>query len=282
MVTKEILNFSLEEIRASGQCFRMEKIEEDRFSLVALGRYLEMEQKGSEVTFFCEQEEFDSFWRNYFDLDADYGGYLRAIDPRDRYLLEAARLGSGIRILRQELWEMIVSFLISQQNHIARIRRCINNICVRYGEERSAGQGLYYTFPSPQALALAPEQELRDCNLGYRAKYVSRAARAVASGEVSLEEIRAMDYPRAKEALLAFYGVGEKVADCICLFALHQTQAFPIDTHIRQALDAHYKKGFPRQKYEGIEGILQQYIFYYELSGGPVSGDRDHKDDFTL
>lgn len=282
MVTKEILNFSLEEIRASGQCFRMEKIEEDRFSLVALGRYLEMEQKGSEVTFFCEEEEFDSLWRNYFDLDADYGGYLRAIDPGDRYLLEAARLGSGIRILRQELWEMIVSFLISQQNHIARIRRCINNICVRYGEERQTGEGLYYTFPSPQALALAPEQELRDCNLGYRAKYVSRAARAVASGEVSLEEIRAMDYPRAKEALLAFYGVGEKVADCICLFALHQTQAFPIDTHIRQALDAHYKKGFPHQKYEGIEGILQQYIFYYELSGGPVSGGRSHKDDFTL
>lgn len=277
MVTKEISNFSLDEICASGQCFRMEKLEEGRFSVIASGRYLEAAQRGETVTFFCTQEEFDGFWRSYFDLDADYGAYIRAIDPKDLYLTEAARMGGGIRILRQELWEMIVSFLISQQNNIVRIRRCIDNICVRYGEERRTEDHSYYTFPTPQALAAASEQELRDCNLGYRARYVNRTAQAVASGEVSLEQICAMDYPGAREALLGFYGVGEKVADCICLFALHQTSAFPVDTHIRQALEAHYKRGFPKRKYKGIEGILQQYIFYYELRGGQSQG-RDKKE----
>ena len=186
---------------------------------------------------------------------------------------------------------MIVSFLSSQQNNIVRIRRCIDNSCRRYGQEMQAagvrveeigGGGLpdcareaspelkkldsvYWAFPTPEELAAATEEELRECNLGYRAKYVLRSARDVAEGKISLEKISAMDYPAAREELLKFYGVGEKVADCICLFALHQLQAFPVDTHIRQALEQHYKRGFPRRRYKGMEGVMQQYIFYYEL-----------------
>ena len=94
-----------------------------------------------------------------------------------------------------------------------------------------------------------------------------RSARSVVNGEVDLDQIREMPYEKAKEELLKLFGVGEKVADCICLFALHHLQAFPIDTHIRQALEKHYKRGFPRRRYRGIEGVLQQYIFYYELTG---------------
>lgn len=172
-------------------------------------------------------------------------------------------MGFGIRILRQDLWEMIVSFLISQQNNIVRIRRCIDNISRRYGRKLQPEE--LYAFPTPEELAEATEEELRECNLGYRAKYVLRAARDVVSGTVSLEKIAGMDYPEAREELLKLYGVGEKVADCICLFALHQLQAFPVDTHIRQALDQHYKKGFPKRRYRGMEGIMQQYIFYFEL-----------------
>lgn len=269
MITIELEHFSLEQICDSGQCFRMRQISENRYALVAADKYLEITQEGRVVTFHCSEEDFLFFWVLYFDLDSDYDGYISAINPRDKYLLRAAEFGGGIRILRQDLWEMIISFLISQQNNIRRIRRCIENICRRYGQHLQTPDGTeYYGFPSPQELACATEEELKECNLGYRAKYVLRAAQAVCAGEISLEKIAYMkQYKRAKKALLDIYGVGEKVADCICLFALHYTDAFPVDTHIQQALKAHYKRGFPNRRYHGIRGVLQQYIFYYELKG---------------
>ena len=142
----------------------------------------------------------------------------------------------------------------------------IRNICERYGEKKTAPNGVvYYGFPSPQALSQASEEELRACNLGYRSKYVRKSAEQVIQKDVDLAEIKKMDYQEAKQELLKLYGVGEKVADCICLFALHHLEAFPVDTHIRQALEKHYPQGFPDSRYPGIQGILQQYIFYYEL-----------------
>lgn len=267
MITIELDNFDLEQICDSGQCFRMKKIGENRFAVHAADRYLEIEQENTIVTFHCQEEEFLVFWVSYFDLDTDYGDYIKEINPRDQYLNRAAEMGSGIRILRQDLWEMIVSFLISQQNNIVRIRRCIDNICKRFGEEKITWDGKkYHAFPTPETLAMASEEELRDCNLGYRAKYVAGTARAVAAGEISLEKISRMRYKKAKEELLTLYGVGEKVADCICLFALHHLEAFPVDTHIRQVLDSHYKRGFPNRRYKGMRGVMQQYIFYYELT----------------
>ena len=131
----------------------------------------------------------------------------------------------------------------------------------------------YYGFPKPQALATASEEDLRACNLGYRAKYIHQAALDVADGQINLSEIQSMPYKKAREALMEIYGVGGKVADCICLFALHQLDAFPVDTHIRQVLDQHYKRGFPNRRYKGMRGVMQQYIFYYELTGLP-SGDK--------
>lgn len=270
MVRKQIDNFSLEQICLSGQCFRMkqEDGEENRYSLIAGDRYLEIEQQGNVNTFYCDEETFEHFWKDYFDLERDYADCIGRINPRDTYLADTASFGAGIRILRQDLWEMIVTFLISQQNNIVRIRRCIQNICEAYGEERTDGRGrLYYGFPKPEALAGLDEDALKACNLGYRSKYVVRAARSVVSGEIDLEAVRRMSYKKAREELLKLFGVGEKVADCICLFALHHLQAFPMDTHMIQALNAHYKRGFPNRRYKDIKGIMQQYIFYFELFG---------------
>ena len=126
---------------------------------------------------------------------------------------------------------------------------------------------MYCGFPGPEALAGLGEDELMACNLGYRSKYVVRAARQVASGEMDLDRVSKMSYGEAKEELLKLFGVGEKVAECICLFALHHLEAFPVDTHISQALERHYRRGFPRRRYKGILGVMQQYIFYYELHG---------------
>jgi N-glycosylase/DNA lyase len=274
MIEKQIENFSLAQICQSGQCFRMARMDEifgegdGRYEIIAGDKYLEAEQHGDTVIFYCDTAEFDSFWKSYFDLDMDYGACIARINPRDTYLKNAAAFGSGIRILRQDLWEMIVTFLISQQNNIIRIRRCVRNICEVYGEKKVNHRGeIYAAFPKPEALAGLDEDTLKACNLGYRSKYVVRAARSVVSGEIDLEAVRHMSYTRARKELLKLFGVGEKVADCICLFALHQFQAFPMDTHMIQALNQHYKRGFPNRRYKDVKGIMQQYIFYYELFG---------------
>lgn len=268
MIKKAIENFSLAQICESGQCFRMSTKDNHTYRILAGNRYLLVEQDENVCTFHCSETEFEEFWQHYFSLTENYSFYIGQINPRDNYLIRAAEFGSGIRILQQDLWEMIVSFLISQQNNIVRIRRCIDNICTRYGERKVTEDGAaYYTFPKPEDLADLPEDALMECNLGYRSKYVVRTAKSIVSGEVDLEAIYRLPYPEAKAELLKLYGVGEKVADCICLFALHHLQAFPVDTHINQALNKHYKRGFPKRRYRGFEGVLQQYIFYYELAG---------------
>lgn len=269
MIERIVDNFNLAQICQSGQCFRMYARGEDRYALIAGSHYLEVEQQGGKCVFYCDRAEFENFWTGYFDLETDYASYMGKIASDDSYLKGAAEFGSGIRILRQDLWEMIVSFLISQQNNIVRIRRCIENICSGYGEKLTNAQGEeYHAFPTPQALAALKEDALMACNLGYRSKYVVRTARNVVDGECNLETIGRLPYPEAREELLKLFGVGEKVADCICLFALHHLEAFPVDTHIRQAMENHYQQGFPMERYQGCQGVLQQYIFYYELAGG--------------
>lgn len=268
MIKRKIEHFDLDQICRSGQCFRMERKDCGSYRVIAGNRFLELGQQGDELMFDCSEAEFEGFWKGYFDLEGDYESYLNGISPRDSYLKNASAYGSGIRILRQDLWEMTISFLISQQNYIARIRRCIQNICEGYGERLTSRDGEdYYAFPSPEALAGLGEDDLKACNLGYRSKYVVRAAASVVSKETDLGEIAQMPYEEARAELLKLYGVGEKVADCICLFALHHLQAFPVDTHINKAMTEHYRRGFPKKRYSGYQGVLQQYIFYYELYG---------------
>ena len=190
MITVELEHFSLDKICDSGQCFRMKKLGDGHFSMVAGDQYLEMHQKNGIVDFYCSQEEFICYWVRYFDLDTDYEVYMNAANPRDKYLNAAIEAGDGIRILRQDLWEMIVTFLISQQNNIKRIRKCIETICRMYGERKFSTEGVeYYTFPAVEALSQVTEADLRACGLGYRAKYIAVTARTIASGEISLERI---------------------------------------------------------------------------------------------
>ena len=265
MVERKLKNFDLGQICDSGQCFRMRRQSEDTFQILASDREIKVTRRADRWLFHCEEKEFAQFWEQYFDLKEDYERYREQINPRDRYLRNAAEFGIGIRILRQDLWEMIVSFLISQQNNIVRIRRCIENLCESYGEKKiGGGGGVYYAFPRPEVLAGLQEDALKGCNLGYRSKYVVRSAQSVVSGEIDLSQVSSMPYSKARTELQKLYGVGEKVADCICLFALHQLEAFPIDTHIHQVLERHYRRGFPNRRYWKCRGVMQQYIFYYE------------------
>ena len=266
------LNLNLAQIAASGQCFRMLPVPEKPgiWSLISGTHYLEISGTPDGFFFDCPDEALP-FWKQYFDLGTDYGSFIASIRADDAYLAAAADAGSGIRILRQDLWEMMITFLISQQKTIPKIREAVEALAKKYGAKRTAALSdgsirTYYSFPSPEELASASLDDLLTLKLGYRAKYICAAARQVASGEVDLEAIRHMDYARAKAELLRLTGVGIKVAECICLFALHHIDAFPVDTHIRQMLDTHYPKGFPLKRYKGFAGVMQQYAFYYELS----------------
>lgn len=294
MVTIKKENFSIKQICDSGQCFRLRKLSgvskeaqdrreecgrlyenkkidsgKEKYGLTAFGRFLEIEEGLDDITFYCGLKEFERIWKEYFDLEEDYGKIIGLIDEKDDYLLKAAAFGSGVRILRQDLWEMIVSFIISQQNNIKRIRKCIDYLCERYGEKRKTESGIvYYDFPTPKALADASLEDLYACNLGYRSRYIHKVSASIAEGQVDLKAIGGMEYEAAKAELLRLYGVGVKVAECICLFALHKTEAFPVDTHIHKVLETQYPKGFPTERYKGYEGIVQQYIFYYDLMNG--------------
>lgn len=258
--------FDLKKICDSGQCFRMNEIGHNRYNLVAFGKYLEMEQTEKGIILFCDQKEYEKIWHDYFDLDVDYGKMMRAVDTTDAYLWQAIQYGSGIRILNQDLWEIMISFIISQQNHIKRIRKCIQTICERFGEKKTDCHGIsYFDFPTPKALADASEEELRNCNLGYRSRYIKKTAEQVVQ-RGGLNDLAAMGYEEAKTELMKFCGIGEKVSNCICLFSLRKKEAFPVDTHIRQVLQMYYPDGFPFEQYKENVGVIQQYIFYYDLT----------------
>ena len=314
-----LTDFDIQRIMDSGQVFRIRPLTaadgRDGFLAAAGNRAVLIRQRPEpegrmRVWFSCTEEEFEDFWKDYFDLDRDYGSIRRSVDPKDSFLSDAVRFGYGIRILRQDLWETIVSFLISQNNNITRIRRSIEALCARYGEPilpdglaglseasalfdtsslftasgrsdtsgRSGASGRsdasgcsdvsgLFAFPTPEAIAGGGETGLEGLGLGYRDKYIFRMALRCAGpeGRSWLERLRESSREEAMELLLREFGIGKKVADCICLFALHYVDAFPVDTHMKQILAACYPEGFPFGRYEGYAGILQQYLFYYKL-----------------
>ena len=173
MLTIEMDNFDLGQICRSGQCFRMDQIGDDRYRVIAGDKYLELTQERGIVNFFCPEEDFIFFWIRYFDLDCDYSEYINMINPRDKYLTAAGEMGSGIRILQQDLWEMIITFIISQQQTIPSIRRRVEDLSHAYGS-RLPVPGTFYSFPSPEQLSAASLEDLLAMKLGYRAKYIYR------------------------------------------------------------------------------------------------------------
>ena len=283
MVTIENNCFSIPQICESGQCFRLDAVSEDTYELLAGSRYLKIRIRENlaeaagrdgnrkansqgETILYCTEEEYDTFWKEYFDLSVSYSDYIGQIDEQDDYLKNAAAFGGGIRILRQDTWEMIITFILSQQNNIPRIKGLIRALSERYGKKCETPEGrAYYAFPCAEELSRAAEEELRELKLGYRSKYICQTARMVAGGEIDLDALKEMEYTEARTELMRLSGIGGKVADCICLFALHQMDAFPVDTHIKKVLELHYPHGFPFEKYRGCAGVMQQYIFYYDL-----------------
>jgi len=275
-----ISDFNIDKIMRSGECFRIRETKKGEYLLPAFGRLISMRQteemaERDEAELRCTEEEFSSVWKNYFDLGTDYRAVREGIDPGDVYLTEAAEFAKGIRILRQDLWEVMVSFLISQNNNIPRIRRSVDALCVRFGEELTIPENTdlprpkekIFSFPSPESLRGVTKEELSGLSLGYRDEYLAGLILSVNEGRLDLQELREASYAEAKKLLMSQKGIGNKVADCVCLFGLHHTEAFPLDTHMNHILAEHYREGFPFDRYGANAGILQQYMFFSELSG---------------
>lgn len=278
----------LAQIAQSGQCFRMIREEDgERYRIISRGRILRVSQSGETVIFDCEEQALD-YWLDYFDFHRDYSAIIRSVNTADTYLLAAAQAGCGIRILRQDPWEMIITFVISQQKTIPKIRELVEALSARYGapltpsapEDAENASGLY-AFPTPDQLAAATLQELQELKLGYRAKYIHKLARDGAEGILDISALSQMSYEKAMDYLTGFYGIGKKVANCVCLFGLHHVEAFPVDTWIEKILMEQYytKRRYGRTpktrlydkiigdhfgRYEGCAGIMQQYIFNFE------------------
>ena len=251
-------------IADSGQCFRWTKIEPSTYRIIAGSRCLYLTALGqNRYELDCSEEIFDAFWRSYLDLDEDYARIRARIDPKsDPFLALAAENEKGIRILRQDPWEMLVTFIISQNRNIPAIRRSVELLAEQCGEKRKDSRGeVYYAFPTPEAVAALSEEDLNHCRLGYRCRYVHAAALSVLRGEISLEPLRDADEETTLAALTGLLGVGVKVANCVSLFGLHHLNAFPRDVWVNRVLAREYPKGYPFEAYSPYNGIYQQYMF---------------------
>ena len=265
MMVRAIGNFDPLLIARSGQLFRWEELDGGAVRFTAGDRRVTVRPAGEGTfAFSCEEAAFETLWRGYFDFDADYAAIGARIPREDAFLTAAYRYGRGLRILRQDAWEALASFIVSQNNNIPRIRASVQALSERFGERREDGEGAFFAFPTPQRLARATEDALRACGLGYRAAYIAALARETAEGRLDLGALCALEDESLRAALCALNGVGPKVAQCAMLFGFHRLAAFPVDTWIRRVLAARYPGGFPLERYAGCGGVIQQYMFIYE------------------
>ncbi len=245
-----------------GQTFRFLPFE-GGYCGVAGGRYLEVSERDGETLLSCSREDFEGFWKDYFDLGRDY--LAIEIDPLDSFLTAAREYGRGIRILKQPPFEALCSFIISQCNNIPRIRGIISRLCELGGERLENG---LYTFPTPERVEELGLEGLAALRAGYRAPYLLGAARAVNEGRLDLELLKTLPTDQARAELLKLEGVGRKVADCVLLYGLGHTDAFPVDVWIKRALATVYPEGFDYLRYGENAGVIQQYIFFYAREYG--------------
>ncbi|PHS35569.1 MAG: 8-oxoguanine DNA glycosylase [Alkaliphilus sp.] len=274
IVIEDVTEFSLKQIAESGQTFRWKENENGSYTIIAFARVINAVQEGSKIIITgASKEDFSLIWKDYFDLNRNYKEIIESFRGKDGNLDKAIVYGEGVRILNQELWEIIITFIISGNNNIPRIKKSIERISEKYGTLIDEIEGKkYYAFPRPSQLNKATVEDLRECGVGYRDAYIYHTTKAIVNEEIDLNKIRNINLDEARKELKRLKGVGDKVADCILLFACNQTNAFPIDTWVKKILTKYYglaKTGnkevniFAREYFGDHCGIAQQYLFYY-------------------
>ncbi len=277
-------SFNLEHIFECGQCFRWNRQEDGSYIGVIDSCVIKVKKEEEQIIFTGKSisGNFEEIIKKYFDLDTDYKEYKSKLSKVDEYLKESINFGEGIRILKQDLWECIISFIISANNNIPRIKKIIEKLSLNYGEKIEFEGKVYYTFPSAASLSKASVEDLRGMGLGFRDKRIYNTTKMILEKQVDLEKIKNMDTTsQMRDELLKLDGVGPKVADCILLFALKRVDVFPIDVWVRRVMNDLYihneneekvnKKELQKlaeEKFLGISGIAQQYLFYWKRENG--------------
>ena len=277
-------SFNLIHIFECGQCFRWEKQEDESYTGVIKDTVLNVNIIDGKVHLkgVTLMDNIEEYLNEYFDLNTDYSKYKDKLLKVDEYLERSINFGYGIRILKQDLWETIISFIISANNNIPRIKKIINAISKEFGNKVIFENKEYYTFPSVEQLSKASVQDLRNLGLGFRDKRVFNTTQMILNKEVDLEKIiKYEDTEKMKNELLKLDGVGEKVADCVLLFALKRRDAFPVDVWVRRVMNDLYIhsenedkldkvmiRKIAEEKFGDISGIAQQYLFYWRREVG--------------
>ncbi len=259
-------DFIPEQIFDCGQCFRFDKKSDGSYFGVAKGKYIQVTQKNGDIILEnCTKDDFEKIFSDFFDLSFDYSQARKTLNI-DNTLAKASDFGKGIRILHQDEWETLCSFIISQNNNIPRIKGIIKNLCRTYGKEIYTTEDgeKHYSFPDAETVAMAGISGMADLRCGFRAKYIYDAASKVASGEIDLSLPYSLSYGDACSYLMQIKGVGLKVASCVCLFAYRKYDAFPVDVWVKRILDKYYDGKVSAEYFGEYAGLAQQYLFYYE------------------
>ncbi|MBQ7986476.1 MAG: DNA glycosylase [Clostridia bacterium] len=271
LILSGVRDFELLETFDCGQCFRWDK-EDDAYFGVAFGMPLKIAQKGDVITLYnTSRDGWDKVWSGYFDMERDYGEIKNRLS-QDPVMKTASSFGGGIRLLAQEPFECLISFIISASNNIPRIKKIIDSLCTNFGDKVTYLGKDFYTFPTPERLASLELSDLAVIKAGFRDKYILNAAKAVASGQIDLGCLKSASYEYAKGELLKLSGVGNKVADCVLLFSLEKYASFPVDVWIKRIMEHCYFDGetdketislLAYEKFGELGGFAQQYLFYW-------------------
>ena len=250
-----------------GQCFRWERQPDESYIGIAGGRITRISASGEYVKIDCSEDDYNLFWKNYLDAERDYSEVKKAISTNS-VMTSAVNFGHGIRILRQDFFETLISFIISQRSSIPKIKSCVEKLCRMCGDEILFENKTYYAFPSAEKVASLTKDALCQIGVGYRAPYILRAAAAVANGELDIGKLSLLSTEDARRELLKLYGVGDKVCDCVLLFSLAKYDLFPADVWIKRVMTEDFYMDDAKKSGEalfgGYSGFAQQYLFYWK------------------
>ncbi|OOB77158.1 MAG: 8-oxoguanine DNA glycosylase [Epulopiscium sp. Nele67-Bin002] len=269
-------HFNIAQVLECGQVFRFNKDKHNDFILVAGNKKIKIcQQADSIIIKNSTPEDISKVWKTYFDLDTNYEDITNILMNKDEHMSKIVQFGEGIRILRQDPWEMLISFIISQNKAIPHIKTCIENICLNYGTPIDS---LTHAFPTVNQLMNVTDEQLRECKVGFRAGYIIDATKKVFNGEIDLENIKTMGINEARIELMKIKGVGPKIADCILLFAYNKMDVFPTDVWIKRMIEGLYFNGqdtkldkiqkFAKEYFGELAGYAQQYLFFYGRENG--------------
>lgn len=269
-------NFYLESILECGQCFRWDKNEFNDYTGIVGNKAVRITQRGETAVFFnCTRQDFLDFWSGYFDMETNYGEIIERLSENDDVMKKAAMFAPGIRILRQPLFETLITFIISANNSIPNIKRVVASLSGMYGEKIIYNKKELFTFPQPDILAYADIADISSSKAGFRSKYIKNTACEFLKNPLTMKILKSMGYEEAKKELMKYPGVGSKVADCTLLFSGAYMNAFPVDVWVKKIMEELYlKKDTPlkiiseyaHRKFYDLGGYAQQYLFYYARS----------------